>query len=263
VLSRQHRLIGLLLRSIQKTLPVVANPIPFSSMPRSRKSRPSSSRRNRKLHGGVYHSPQEQVFTPATLAEQALITPFRSQMPVRYSFRFGFNSAVAYTTGFTTTMLLDMYCVAVGGSASPARMFNNMKLIGLKLWQPGGEAYDVGSMAGIEFSPSTTAGFGGAPRVPHVANATVSGKYSFLAVQPKKDELASQWFSAQQANYVLWNMQCYPESVLQIDVLATMVNGETPVACAYSTSVAKGTVGVTNFGVAGCRSIGLENLVNP
>lgn len=232
-------------------------------MPRSRKSSRRSTSRNRKLQRGVYHSPQEEAFTPASIVEQALIPRFRSQMPVRYTFRFGLNTAVAYTTAFTTTMLLDLYCIAVGGSASPVRIFNNMKLIGLKLWQPGGEAYDVGSMAAIEFSPSTTAGFGGAPRVPHVANATVSGKYSFLSVQPKKDELASQWFSAQQANYVLWNMQCYGESILQVDVLATNVNGETPVSCAYSSSVAKGTVGVTNFGVPGCRSIGLENLVNP
>lgn len=238
-------------------------------MPRSKRSKKSQSKAPaQRAYKDVYTSPYERPITAGDALATAMIPQFRSQLPQRYSFRFKLGSGVALTTAFTTTMLLDMYAVAVGGSSSPCRLFNNMRLIGIKLWQPvlvqseGGGEITTPYIA-IEFSPSTTAGFGGAPRVPYVAEVNVSGKYAHLAVKPRKNELASQWFCAQQANYVLWNMQTGPGCVMQIDVVATMVNGETPVVNAYSTTVAKGTIGVTNFGVAGCRSDGLENLVNP
>lgn len=235
-------------------------------MPRS--SRKRSSRKSKKLQQGykdLYTSPYERPLTAGDALATAIIPQFRSQMPQRYSFRFKFGSGVALTTAFTTTMLLDLYAVAVGGSASPARLFNNMRLIGIKLWQPplAGDEQQNTPFIAIEFSPSTTAGFGGAPRVPHVTEVLATSKYAHIAVKPKKTELASQWFCAQQANYVLWNMQVGAGCLMQLDVVATMVNGETPVTNAYTSAVAKGTVGVTNFGVAGCRSDGLENLVNP
>lgn len=213
---------------------------------------------------GEYHSPQEQVFTPATALESAIIPSFRSQLPQRYSFRFGLNSGSVLSTAWTTTMLLDMYCVAVGGSATPARIFNNIKLTGLKIWQPGQLADQLADVPIIlEFSPSLTAGFGGAPRVPYTANSVSTAKMAHLAVRPRPRELASQWFSAQQTVYTLFNLQAAADSILQVDLVATMVNAEIPVSCAYTSAVAKGTIGVTNFGLSGCRSIGLENLVNP
>lgn len=210
-----------------------------------------------------YTSPAETPMTVASVVSAAVIPSFRSQIPQRYTLRFVLGSGVGLTTAFTTTMLLDMYCVAVGGSATPARLFNNMKIVGLKAWQPTVNEESTNQPLIIEFSPSLTAGFGGAPRVPYVASCGTSSKYAHLAVVPKSKELASQWFSAQQAVYTLWNMQAALETVLQIDFVATNVNGETPVTCAYTSAVAKGTVGVTNFGVPGCRSLGLENLVNP
>lgn len=210
-----------------------------------------------------YTSPAEVPITLAQVAECAIIPSFRSQLPMRYTFRFCLNNGVGLTTAFTTTMLLDMYCIATGGSATPVRIFNNIKLIGLKAWQGATEPASAVDALIIEFSPSTTGGFGGAPRVPYVATCGNSSRYAHLAVIPKKNELASQWFTAQQPNYVLWNMQALGGTVLQVDILATNVNGETPVACAYTSSVAKGSVGVTNFGVAGCRSVGMLDLVNP
>jgi len=236
-------------------------------MPRStRKNKERRQKRQQSGYKDEYTSPYEKPITAGDALATAIIPQFRAQIPQRYSFRFKLNSGVALTTGFTTTMLLDLYCIAVGGSASPVRLFNNMRLIGIKLWQPPlyeGDTTLQTPFIAIEFSPSTTAGFGGAPRVPYVAECNTTSKYAHLAVKPRKRELASQWFSAQQANYVLWNMQTGPGCIMQIDVVATMVNGETPVTVAYSTTLTKGTVGVTNFGVAGCRSDGLENLVNP
>lgn len=164
-------------------------------------------------------------------------------------------------------MMLDLYAIAIGGSAAPVRIYNNMKLLGVKLWcaapTPGEGSSEV-SQAILEFSPSLVAGFGGAPRVPYVADQNyVSTKYAHICARPRRDELASQWFSAQQGSYTLFNLQASVDSILQLDFLCVEVNGETPVAVAYTSSVSKGTVGVTNFGISGCRSNGLENLVNP
>lgn len=225
-----------------------------------------SKRIIRSRRSGEYSSPAETPVTALSVIGSAQIPAFKSQVPQRVTFRVALTSGVGLTTAWTTTMMLDYYAIAVGGSASPVRIYNNMKLLGVKLWQPSQVGDTPDSAAGflaIEFSPSTTAGFGGAPRVPYTASATVDSKYAHLCVRPKRSELASCWFSAQQANYVLFNCQAVPQTVMQLDFLVTNVNGETPVTVAYTSSVAKGTVGVTNFGVAGCRSIGLENLVNP
>lgn len=233
---------------------------------------PRSKRNTRKAirSAGEYMSPAEKAPSISSMIATAQIPQFRSQVPIRKTFRFTLTSGVGLTTGWTTTMFLDLYAVAVGGSATPCRLYNNMKLLGVKLWQPA--TYEsagsisqtpLSSFLAIEFSPSTTAGFGGAPRVPYTASAPSVGHVAHLAVKPKRNELASQWFSAQQANYVLLNMQAAVGTTLQVDLLVTEVNGETPVTNAYTSSVAKGTIGVTNFGVTGCRSVGLENLVNP
>jgi len=130
------------------------------------------------------------------------------------------------------------------------------------MWQPiPNELGDYDII--LEFSPSLIAGFGGAPRIPYTASTRSASKYAHICAKPRIGELASQWFTSQQGNYTLFNIQAYPECVLQIDFLVVEVNGETPVTNAFTSGVAKGTVGVTNFGVPGCRSIGLENLVNP
>lgn len=231
-------------------------------MPRKNKAH-RRSRKSAITLQGEYQSPNETPPTPGSLAAAAVIPPYRSLMPQRFTFRFSLGNGVGLTTAWTTTMLLDMYCIAVGGSASPVRLFNNMRIIGIKLWGPAGSEIDAAFPIILEFSPSTTAGFGGAPRTPYTTSTISTSKMAHLAVKPRKRELASQWFSAQQANYALWNLQASNDTVIQIDFVATFVNGETPVACAYSSSVAKGTIGVTNFGIAGCRAIGFENLVNP
>lgn len=142
-----------------------------------------------------------------------------------------------------------------------------MKLLGVKVWacaiNPGESSTEISQVI-LEFSPSLVAGFGGAPRTPYVATQNfVSGKYAHICAKPKRDELASQWFSAQQSSYTLFNLQTSADTILQLDFLCVEVNGETPVATAYTSAVAKGTVGVTNFGISGCRSEGLENLLNP
>jgi len=230
--------------------------------------RPSKSTRSHKktAKAGEYHSPQEIVVSPSTVVAAAQIPGFRSQLPYRKSFRYQLNNGSALATAWTTTMMLDAYCTAVGGSATPARLYNNMKLLGVKVWSAStavGEAAAPNTALILEFSPSLIAGFGGAPRVPYTSDALGPTKYAHICAKPKANELASQWFSAQQGNYTLFNLYAGSDAILQLDFLVTEVNGETPVSCAYTSSVAKGTVGVTNFGLSGCRSIGLENLVNP
>lgn len=224
------------------------------------------SRRPRRLPGRDYRAPSETPTLPA-LTGALVIPPFKAQVPYRKTFRFVLNNGSTLSTPWTTSMMLDMYCIAVGGSASPVRLYNNMKLLGVKVWSCGPQPSDGGSELStviLEFSPSLVAGFGGAPRVPYVATQNhVSTKYAHICARPRKDELAAQWFSAQQGVYTLFNLQASSDAVLQLDFLVVEVNGETPVSVAYSTSVAKGTIGVTNFGVSGCRSEGLENLVNP
>lgn len=226
----------------------------------------NSSKRPRRLQGRDYKAPTETPMLPA-LAGALVIPPFRAQMPYRKTFRFILNNGSTLSTPWTTSMMLDMYCIAIGGSSAPVRIYNNMKLLGVKVWSlapvPGEGSSEISSCI-LEFSPSLVAGFGGAPRVPYVATQNyVSTKYAHLCARPKRDELASQWFSAQQSSYTLFNLQSTVDTVLQLDFLVVEVNGETPVSVAYTSSVAKGTIGVTNFGVSGCRSEGLENLVNP
>ncbi len=233
-------------------------------MPRQRRNRRNRSKK----------PDRSMTFDSAGLARQrassaldtAIITPIRSQSIIKQIFRFNFSTAVPLTTNFTTTMFLDMYCAAVGGSAAPVRLFNNMKLLRVRIWASVAAA-DVGSTYNdsiiLEFSPGTAAGFGGAPRTPYTATVGTTSKYAHLNIAPRPNELASQWFSAQQTAYTLLNMALLADSTVDFEFLCVPVNGETPVACAYTTSVAKGTLGVTNFGVAGCRSVGLENLVNP
>lgn len=232
-------------------------------MPRTRKN---PAKRARKPRGSDYHAPSETPMLPS-LGGALVIPPFKAQTPTRKTFRFVLNNGVGISTAWTTSMLLDMYAIAVGGSASPVRIYNNMKLVGVKVWATA-PVVDVGgtdvSETIFEYSPSLIAGFGGAPRCPYTAQQMYgTGRMAHICAVPKKNELAAQWFSAQQGSYTLWNLQCGADTIIQIDVLCVEVNGETPVAVSYTSSVTKGTIGVTNFGVTGCRSLGLENLVNP
>lgn len=229
-------------------------------MPRPRKTT------HKRVKGSEYHSPQEIQPSVGSIVATAQIPSFRAQLPYRKSFRFTLNAGVTASTAFTTQMMLDLYCIAIGGSASPTRIYNNMKLLGVKMWTASITA-DSGSGVAyellLEFSPSLIAGYGGAPRIPYTASTATTAKYAHICARPKEKELASQWFSAQQGVYTLFNIAAPIDTIIQLDFLVTEVNGETPVVVGYTSSVAKGTVGVTNFGVAGCRSIGLENLVNP
>lgn len=224
--------------------------------------RPKVTKRRRSARKAEYHSPQETTVDASTIIATAQIPTFRAQMPYRKSFRFQLNNGVGLSTAFTTTMMLDMYAIATGGSATPVRLYNNMKLLGVKMWQAVMTSDDDYTII-LEYSPSLIAGFGGAPRVPYTSTVSASSKYAHICAKPRAKELASQWFSAQQGNYTLFNMQAYRDAVIQLDFLVVEVNGETPVTNAYTSSVAKGSVGVTNFGVTGCRSIGLLDLVNP
>jgi len=231
-------------------------------MPRSR-AKPHS--RKRAKSSSEYHSPLERPVTAATVIAQSQITQLDSQKAYRKTFRFTLNSGVGLTTAWTTTMMLDLYAIAAGGSATPVRIYNNMKLLGVKMWAPMASDTEVPAATTIilEYSPSLIAGFGGAPRTPHTSTTISSSKLAHICAKPSKGELASQWFTAQQGNYTLFNMQANNATIIQLDFMVVEVNGETPVTNAYTSAVAKGTVGVTNFGVAGCRSIGCQDLVNP
>lgn len=218
------------------------------------------------MPGRDYKAPSETPILPS-IAGALVIPPFKAQTPVRKTFRFLLNNGTDIATPWTTAMMLDLYAIAIGGSASPVRIYNNMKLLGVKVWACAPVAA-IGttevSQVILEFSPSLVAGFGGAPRVPYVATQSyVATKYAHICARPRKDELASQWFSAQQGSYTLFNLQSTVDTILQLDFLCVEVNGETPVGTSYTTIAAKGTVGVTNFGISGCRSEGLVNLVNP
>jgi len=228
-----------------------------------RRVKPHSRKRGKS--SSEYHSPLERPITVGSVVAQAQVSELDSQKAYRKTFRFNLGQGVGLTTAWTTTMMLDLYAIATGGSASPVRIYNNMKLIGVKMWTPmaSGDALAVSTTIILEFSPSLVAGFGGSPRIPHTSTTISASKLAHICAKPKVGELASHWFSAQQGNYTLFNMQATNSTVLQLDFMVVEVNGETPVTNAYTSSVAKGTIGVTNFGVTGCRSIGLENLVNP
>jgi len=182
-------------------------------------------------------------------------------------FRYRFNAGVAATTNFTTAMLLDSYCVAVGGLATPARLFNNMKLLSVTMWQ-GAADVAAGNVAttqiALEFSPGTAAGFGGAPRCPYESVTDTTAKYAYIRAVPKRSELASQWFSANQTSYTLLNMVAGTDCIVDFEFLVTYLNGEPPIASNQgNSSQAKGTIGVTNFSIPGCRSMGLVDLISP
>lgn len=143
----------------------------------------------------------------------------------------------------------------------------------MKMWT-GGAA--IGDSFGLEFSPSLIAGFGGAPRVPVLGTKVVTdsgSRQSYVYGVPKKNELASQWFTAQQGSYTLFNLAFpsaaasgYFTNCLELDFDAVLVNGETPATASFVTSAAKGTIGTGNFSgytPTGWRSVGLVNLATP
>lgn len=203
------------------------------------------------------------------------IPDFKPQSVQRYTFRWTFDSEVLYTTAWTTQMMLDIYCIAVGGgTVQPCRLFNAMKLRSVKLWT---SKPTIGDSFGVEFSPSLIAGYGGAPRIPVLGTKLGAGattetqRMSYICAIPRKDELASQWFSAQQGVYTLFNIATPPPSeyglsCLELDFDAVLVNGETPVVTSFTTAAAKGTIGTGNFAgysLSGFRSVGLVNLATP
>lgn len=226
-------------------------------MPTTKKSR--RSRRSRQSTSHIHQ-------TAADVLATAQVPPFVVMKPVKYTFRFILNNSVSPTLPWTTQMMLDLFSSVRVTGASGNRMFNNMKLLEVRLWSSPVER-DVGATAfatiGLEFSPSLIAGFGGAPRTPYTATSMSGSKMAHLQCRPRRDELASQWFSAQQGLYTLFNINTPAGTILELDFLATFVNGETPVAVAYATGQVAGTIGVNNFGVTGCRSVGWTDLVNP
>lgn len=231
-----------------------------------RKRNPSTRSRKSVSKSSEYHAPQEVPPSVTTALAQAQIPAFRAQLPYRKSFRFRLTNPVGSATNWTTAMMLDMYAIAAGGTAVPVRIYNNMKLLGVKLWSTPNNV-DTGSTPEtditLEFAPSTTAGFGGAPRTPYVASSNNSTKMAHICAKPKAKELASQWFSAQQTVYTLFNISTNSDTLMQLDFMVTEVNGETPTYAGLSSTATKGTVGVTNFMVSGCRSVGLVDLNTP
>ncbi len=207
------------------------------------------------------------------MLSQSQIPPFDSVKISQQKFRFRFNNGIAISSNFTTLSCLNLYCMAIGGGATlPRPLFNNMRLKYIKLWQPcaqpgEGAVPEVDIL--LEFNVSTTAGFGGAPRITHTASCGTTAKYAYLHCVPSKDELASQWFSGQQASYTLWNMSVGTDCIMEICFDVVYNNGDSTPAGTVTSTVGTGTLGVTNFAnntgtsPAGCRSIGLENLINP
>lgn len=207
-----------------------------------------------------------------TLEYAMAIPDFKPQAIQRFTFRWitlEGNSAIPLTTAWTTQLMLDIYCMAVGGaSTQPCRLFNAMRLRSVKMWTAGQPAAATGDQFGLEFSPATVAGFAGAPRIPVLGTAlSPEFRQNYIYGIPKKNELASQWFTAQGASYVLFNLAFPPgSSCLELDFDAVFVNGETPAVTSFVTSAAKGTIGTGNFSgysISGFRSVGLVNLATP
>lgn len=224
-------------------------------MPRNRRSK--KVKRESKLHV------EQDVHS---IVSTAIIPPLKVFAPIRMCLRFRATAAIVSTTPFTTTMMLDLFQIASAPLSAGRRMFNNIKLCAVRIWgspvEPDTGAAAIASI-GLEFSPSLIAGFGGAPRTPYVADSMSGSKMAHLDCRPRRNELASQWFSAQQGLYTLWNMQIPASTIFEVEFLATWVNGETPVACSTTSSLPIGTIGVNNFNVAGVRSIGWTDLITP
>lgn len=230
-----------------------------------------NKKNKKKSHKIVAKAPQD-VALRDTLEYAMTIPDFRPQSTQRYTFRWVTlegNGATLSSVAWTTPMMLDIYCVAVGGgSVQPCRLFNAMRLRSVKMWTAGLPAASTGNDFGLEFSPSLIAGYGGAPRIP-ILGTCLSPEFRqpYIYGVPKKNELASQWFTAQQGAYTLFNLSFPPgSSCLELDFDVVFVNGETPAVTSFVTSAAKGTIGTGNFSgysVTGFRSVGLVNLATP
>lgn len=209
--------------------------------------------------------------------EYALAIPDLQPIKVhRYTFRFTNTqgaAAVLYTTAWSTAMMLDMYCMS-RGSSTALRIFNSMRLRSVKMWTTGTATADN---FGLEFSPALVAGFAGAPRIPIVGTKLAlagTTRQNYIYGIPKKNELASQWFTAQQPPYTLFNL-AFPAaaasaevtagtSCLELDFDVVFINGESPTTSSFITTSAAGTIGTgafAGYGVNGWRSVGLVMLV--
>lgn len=188
------------------------------------------------------------------------IPNLQALLPIPMTLRFRLGSAVGLTTPWTSNMFLDLLATTVGGSATPVNLFNAVRLKSVKLWS--NTATDNGAR-GIEFSPSLLAGAGGSFRIPTVSTSVNTDKNMLIHKVPKPSDAAFNVFTAQQGSFTLFNLQAWSQDVLQVEIVGMFNAGETPRTNAYTSGIAKGTFGVTNFGVAGCRSVGLTDLVNP
>lgn len=231
---------------------------------------PSKSKRSRKARAtsGKKHTHLSLGEVKPTL-EDFTIPPLQVLLPRTMTLRFALTQGAVPNQNFTCQQFLDLYAIAIGGSAAPVRIFNAMRLKSIKLWagftDPSTTIIDpVTQQVGIELASAAIAGYAGAPRIPITDSYLTHSKMGYAEKRPRKGvDLAAEWFTAQQTSYTLFNISCPSNSILQVEFNCMDNCGETPGPTSVTSSLAKGTVGVTNFSLAGCRSLGMVNLVSP
>jgi len=203
--------------------------------------------------------------TLRSVVDTALIPDLKVMKVQTYVFRYLVTQSIGKVQNWTTQMLLDEFAVSMG-SGTARRIFNAIRLKRVEIWS------DLGDIE-FEFAAATAAAFSGAPRIPVVTTTLQYGKNknTHLCMRPRKDELASKWFTAPVTTYTLFN--CVVDSaggepsVLEIEIDAVMWNGDGfPYATSYSSASAAGTIGCGNFagsGQTGMRIVGWSNLATP
>jgi hypothetical protein len=205
----------------------------------------------------------DEVTTLTDVIDTAIIPVLRVQTVANYVFRYTFNSQdpILSSTAWTTQMFLNEFAMSMG-SGTARRIFNAIRLKRVEIWT------DDGTL-GLEFSPAVVAGYAGAPRIPRVSSTLQIGKNknNHLVSYPRRDELAHQWFTSQQASYTLFNADVPSNSILEFEFDAVFWNGEgSPYATSYSSNSASGTLGTGNFsgsGITGMRNQGWSWLATP
>ncbi len=200
-----------------------------------------------------------------SIVDTAIIPDLKVMQVHTYVFRYQVTAAIGKVQNWTTQMLLDEFAVSMG-SGTARRIFNAIKLKRVEIWS------DVGDIE-FEFAAATAAAFSGAPRIPIVTTTLQSAqnKNTHLCVRPRRDELASKWFTAPVTTYTLFNCvvpATYENpSCFEIEFDAVMWNGDgSPYATAYSSASAAGTIGCGNWsgsGQTGMRVIGWSPLATP
>jgi hypothetical protein len=230
-----------------------------SKSKRSRKARATPRKKHSHLSLGEVQPNLESLTIP----------PLQVLLPRTMTLRFALTAGVTTSHNFTCQQFLDLYAIAVGGSSAPVRMFNAMRLKSVKLWagftDPSTTSIDpVTQQVGIELASAAIAGYAGAPRIPITDSYLTHSKMGYAEKRPRKGvDLAAEWFTAQQTSYTLFNIVCPSASILQVEFNCMDICQETPGPTSVTSSLAKGTVGVTNFSLTGCRSLGMVNLVSP